>query len=66
MTLVDGISANPELTPEETQALLEQLTDKYLGIPLEEFYRLAEAGILPDHPVVPHLILLSGARASSC
>ncbi|HUY30914.1 MAG TPA: hypothetical protein VMV02_07980 [Acidimicrobiales bacterium] len=66
MTLTDALSADNELTREETLAYLEEQTQRYLHMPLDEFYRRAEAGTLPDHPAVPHLILMSGARATSC
>lgn len=67
MTLTNEISDNQdELTLEETLALLQEQTQRYLGMDLDEFYERAEAGTLPDHPAVPHLVLMSGARATSC
>jgi len=55
-----------ELTPEEAQEYLDAEVRRYLGIGLEEFYKLAKQGKLPDHPAVAHLILLTGAEPSSC
>lgn len=55
-----------ELTPDEARDFLEDQTQRYLGISLEEFMRRAEADDLPDHPMVEHLVLLTGARAHSC
>lgn len=55
-----------ELTPAQARAFLEEQTQRYLGLSLENFYRLADEGQLPDDPVVPHLVLLSGARPGSC
>lgn len=55
-----------ELTPAETREYLEEQTRKYLGISLDEFLRRAEDGTLPEHPAVAHLIMLSGARPTSC
>lgn len=55
-----------ELTPEEARVFLGEQTQRYLGISLERFYELADQGRLPDNPMVPHLVLLSGARPGSC
>ena len=55
-----------ELTPDETREYLGEQTRRYLSMELDEFLRRAEEGSLPEHPVVAHLIMLSGARPSSC
>ena len=55
-----------ELSPEQANAFLEEQTGRYLGISLAEFYKLADEGRLPDNPMVPHLVLLTGARPGSC
>ena len=55
-----------ELTEDESKEYLESEVRRYLDMPLEKFYKLAEQGRLPDHPAVAHLILLTGARPSSC
>ena len=55
-----------ELTADETRQLLEDEIQRHLGMSLDEFYRRAEAGTLPDHPLVAHLALLAGARTGPC
>jgi hypothetical protein len=55
-----------ELTPEEAHEYVAERVREELGISLEEFMRLAEDGNLPDDPAVAHLVLLTGARPSSC
>jgi hypothetical protein len=57
---------NQELSTEEAQAFLEDQTRRYLDMSLAEFYQRAEAGTLPDDPVVTHLVLLSGAHPGAC
>ena len=66
MTQLEACPDETELTIEQTHTLLEQEVRKYLDMSLDDFYRCAEEGHLPDHPVVPHLVLMSGARATSC
>jgi hypothetical protein len=67
MTLAHAVGdTQSEMTIEQTMTLLEEQTQRFLGMSLDDFYAHAEAGTLPDHPAVPHLILMSGARASSC
>lgn len=55
-----------ELTEEEAREYLDGEVRRYLGIGLDEFYSLANKGRLPEHPAVAHLILLTGAKPSSC
>ena len=55
-----------ELTEEEAREYLDSQTRLYLDLSLDEFYARAEEGTLPEHPMVAHLVLLSGARANSC
>jgi hypothetical protein len=55
-----------ELTDAESRQYLESEVQRYLGIDLDEFMTRADAGTLPEHPAVAHLILLTGARPSSC
>jgi hypothetical protein len=55
-----------ELTAEEARVFLADQTRRYLGMELDEFLRRAEDGTLPDHPMVEHLILLTGARPGTC
>ena len=57
---------NQELSTEEAQAFLEDQTRRYLDMSLAELYQRAEAGTLPDDPVVTHLVLLSGAHPGAC
>jgi len=61
-----AVAEERDLTPEESRAYLEDEVNRYLGITLNRFYQLAEAGKLPEHPAVAHLILLTGAKPSSC
>lgn len=55
-----------ELTADETREFLDDQTRSELGLTLDEFLDLAERGELPDHPAVAHLILLTGARPTTC
>lgn len=55
-----------ELTPDEARAYLEAEVQRYLGMGLDQFYKLAEQGKLPNHPAVAHLILLTGAKPTAC
>lgn len=55
-----------ELTDEETREYLDEQTRVTLGMTLVEFMRRADEGTLPDHPAVPHLVLLTGARPGPC
>ncbi|HEY3669498.1 MAG TPA: hypothetical protein VGN51_01065 [Acidimicrobiia bacterium] len=64
--LTEALAEGRDLTPDETREYLEQQTQTYLRMSLGEFLALAEAGELPEHPVVAHLLLLTGARATSC
>jgi hypothetical protein len=54
------------LTPEEARAYLEEQVRDQLDMSLDEFVRRAEAGDLPDHPAIPHLVLLAGVRSPGC
>jgi hypothetical protein len=47
-----------ELTREEGRAMLDERTKRLLGLPLEDFEALYEAGTLPDTPEVEHLVML--------
>jgi hypothetical protein len=55
-----------ELTEPETLEYLNDLTREALGMTLDEFVRRADEGTLPEHPAVPHLVLLTGARPGPC
>lgn len=55
-----------ELTPEEAKAYVEEQVREALDMSLEEFYERARAKTLPDHPAVPHLVLLAGAPSPGC
>lgn len=55
-----------ELTEAESKKYLATEVRRYLGMSLDEFYKRVENGTLPEHPAVAHLILLTGARPSSC
>lgn len=55
-----------ELSEAEAREYLNEQTQKYLGLSLAEFMERAEAGTLPSHPVVAHLVLLTGARPGAC
>lgn len=67
MTVIEKASSeNRELTPDESRTYLEEEVRRYLDIGLDEFYKLAEEGRLPEHPAVAHLVLLTGAKPSSC
>lgn len=67
-TAVDHYEATEDKTRDDDEAreYLDQQTRRYLGIGLREFLRRAEEGTLPDHPVVGHLVLLTGARPGAC
>jgi hypothetical protein len=47
-----------ELTREEGRAMLDERTRRLLGMSLEEFEAINEAGTLPDTPEVEHLVML--------
>jgi hypothetical protein len=47
-----------ELTREEGRQMLDERTRRLLGMPLEDFEALYEAGTLPDTPEVEHLVML--------
>jgi hypothetical protein len=53
-----------ELSPEETMQVLKKQVRRYLHMSVEEFLELMEAGTLPSHPAVPHLVMLADAGAS--
>jgi hypothetical protein len=53
-----------ELTADESRRYAEQEIWNYLGLSLAEFLKRAEQGTLPDKPVVPHLLLITGARTT--
>ncbi len=55
-----------ELTDDEAREYLDAQTRTHLGMSLDEFIRAADEGSLPEHPAVPHLVLLTGARPVSC
>ena len=55
-----------DLTPEEARAYVEEQVQEALHISLEEFYERAKNKTLPDHPAVPHLVLLAGAPSPGC
>ena len=51
-----------DMTREEAEALFEQRVQKYLGMSGDDFRALVEADeVLPDHPMVGHLLLMLGA-----
>lgn len=54
------------LTGDDVAGYLDGQTRKYLGMSLDAFCEAAERGELPDHPMVPHLVLLSGAEPTGC
>jgi hypothetical protein len=65
--VADTVTDGPdELTEEETRAMLEEQTQRVYGLSLDDFIRRAEAGDLPAHPDLVHLVLLSGARTDAC
>lgn len=47
-----------ELTREEGRKMLDERTRRMLGMPLEEFEHLYDAGTLPDTPEAEHLVML--------
>jgi len=47
-----------ELTREEGREMLDERTRRLIGMPLEDFEALYEAGTLPDTPEVEHLVML--------
>jgi hypothetical protein len=47
-----------ELSREEGREMLDERTRRLLGMTLEEFEALYEAGTLPDTPEVEHLLML--------
>jgi len=47
-----------ELSREEGRAMLDERTRRLLGMSLEEFEAINEAGTLPDTPEVEHLVML--------
>lgn len=49
-----------ELSVEETIQVLKEQVRRYLHISVEEFLELMDAGTLPSHPAVPHLVMLAG------
>jgi hypothetical protein len=53
-----------ELTAEESRRFAEREIRRYLDMSLAEFFSRAEQGTLPDKPVVPHLLLITGARTT--
>jgi hypothetical protein len=63
---MSAIDNRDELTEDEARAFLEEQTLRYLGMGLEEFMRRADEGKLPEHPMVEHLVLLTGARPGTC
>ena len=55
-----------ELTPDEAAEYVADRVRCELGISLDEFLQKAEAGTLPESPAIAHLILLTGATATTC
>ncbi len=56
-----------ELTPDEALAFLNEQTQQYLDMSLDEFRRQAEAGTLPsDNAMVVHIALLAGVELHHC
>src|SRR5205807_9074380 len=56
-----------ELTLEEARQFAEEQTQKYFGMSVDEFRRVAQAGELPeDDPMVVHVALLAGVDLLSC
>lgn len=69
MSIMDKVIAEgrDELTQEESHALVEEETQEYFGLTVEEFVRRAEEGTLPaDDAMVVHLALLTGAKLKRC
>lgn len=42
--------------------MVEEQTQKYLGMSTAEFIESVRRGELPDHPATAHLLILTGAR----
>jgi len=55
-----------ELTAEQFRRFLEEETQHYFSMSVDQFTAAAERGKLPDHPVVAHLVLLTGAVHQRC
>lgn len=64
--VLDQAASKGRLTPEEARAYVEEQVREALDMSLEEFYERARAKTLPDHPAVPHLVLLTGAASPGC
>ncbi len=55
-----------EMSDEEWHQYLEDSVQRFLGMSLDEFMECAAKGSLPEHAAVAHLVLLTGATASTC
>jgi len=49
-----------DLTPAQFEVYFEAQTQRYLHMSAKEFRERAEAGTLPDTPMVIHMLILSG------
>jgi hypothetical protein len=61
-----AIAEDRDLTPDEARAFIEEQTLEYFGMTYDQFVEAAEADLVPAHPALAHLVLLTGVRSNSC
>lgn len=53
-----------DLTDEDVNDLAEREAQRYLGMTVQQFIAKVDAGDIPRHPIVGHLLLLIGAGSA--